>query len=46
MEARGDPVLDWNKQNLKFKITGPMDGVEKDSSLSKLHEVADMRVPF
>jgi hypothetical protein len=48
LEARGDPVIDWNKNNLKFKITGPMAGGDKESALNKVLEIeaADIRVPF
>ena len=43
MEARGDPVIDWNRQKLTFKITGPLEGAEV---LGKTLEVTDLKVPF
>jgi len=44
-EARGDPVLDWSKPTLKFKISGPIDGAQ-DSMLGKIIEVDDPEMPF
>jgi hypothetical protein len=44
-EARGDPVMDWAKPSLKFKITGPIEGAE-DAPLSQVIKVGDPEAPF
>ena len=44
-EARGDPVMDWAKPSLKFRINGPLDG-PPDSELSKVILIDDPNQPF
>jgi hypothetical protein len=33
LDLRGDPIIDWNKPALKFRITGPIEIADQNSQL-------------
>jgi hypothetical protein len=45
-EKRGDPVIDWNKPALRFRISGPINEAGENSQLGQVINMVDPNEPF
>lgn len=46
---RGDPITNWNRDKLQFKLQGPLAmhaGLGNEGNLSKTVEVVDFKAPI